>query len=90
MSVRDFSNQPCGVCKSDTLHYKMQCKTCGNVKMHPYDAFAKRTEALIKKGHLIGESVQVTIGKQKNQIARARSEYLRRTGQRAIDMKGYS
>lgn len=44
MSVRDFSNQPCGVCKSDTLHYQMRCHTCGTSQPHPYEVFDKSTE----------------------------------------------
>lgn len=30
MSVSDFGNHPCPVCKSDTLHYQLKCSICGH------------------------------------------------------------
>lgn len=42
MSVRDFQNHPCPVCKSDTLHVFMCCQVCGHQQLHPYEQFESR------------------------------------------------
>lgn len=31
VGIRDFSNQPCGPCGRDTLHFAMKCRECGHV-----------------------------------------------------------
>lgn len=42
MSVRDFANHPCPVCKSDTLHVAMVCSVCGTKQIHPFEQFENR------------------------------------------------
>jgi predicted amidophosphoribosyltransferase len=46
MSVRDFANHPCPVCKSDTLHLAMCCQDCGHKQLHPYEQFENREKRM--------------------------------------------